>query len=240
MDTKQTQTAIIAISLIIALVAGASLSGCSTISKADCIVMDWFELGRTDGMSGKPRSTFQGRAKPCIKRGVIPDRAAYYKGHDEGLKIYCTEQHGFDLGKKGLPYVPICPDESGFRIGYDKGIILYCTEENGYTSGVNGLQYNYVCPPQLEVDFLRGYEKGHRLFQYRERVNQLENRLTHIQLQIRNKENFYNYDLSEEQMRQLRSDLKMLDIEYREVSRELRHANLELQDYEDSIGVHTY
>ena len=219
------------------LVASFSLSGCSTISKADCIVMDWFELGRTDGMSGKPRSTFQERAKPCLKHGVIPDRAAYYSGHDEGLVIYCTEQHGFDLGKKGLPYTTICPEESGFRAGYDEGIKLYCTEENGYLAGVNGWEYNYVCPPQLEADFLSGYERGRRLFEYRSRVKNLQNRLNHIEMQIRNKENFYRYDLSEEQMAQLRSELRMLDLEYREISRELRYATLELEAYEDSIGI---
>jgi hypothetical protein len=225
---------------LIVLVTSFSLSGCSTISKADCIVMDWFELGRTDGMSGNPRSTFQERAKPCLKRGVIPDRQAYYNGHDEGLAIYCTEQHGFDLGKKGLPYKPICPDDSGFRIGYDKGIQLYCTEKNGYSAGVNGWEYNHVCPPQLEVNFLKGYEKGRRLFEYRDRVKMLQNRLNHIQLQIRNKESFYNYDISDEQTIQLRSELRMLDIEYREVSRELRYATLELQDYEDSTRINVY
>lgn len=235
-DTKQTQTVKIAVSLAMVLIASFSLSGCSSISKADCIVMDWFELGRTDGMSGQPRSTFQERAKPCLKHGVIPDREAYYKGHDKGLEIYCTEQHGFDLGKKGQPYTPICPEESDFRTGYDKGLKFYCTEENGYLAGVNGLQYNYVCPPELEADFLRGYERGRRLFDYRSRVRNLQNRLDQIELQISNKESFYRYDLSEEQMTQLRSELRRLDLEYRQVSRELRYATLELQDYEDSVG----
>ena len=198
--------------------------------------MDWFELGRTDGMNGEPRSTFQERAKPCLKRGVIPDRAAYYSGHDEGLAIYCTERNGFDLGKKGLPYTTICPDESGFRTGYDEGIKLYCTEENGYLAGVNGWEYNYVCPPQLEADFMSGYQRGRRLFEYRNKVKHLESRLNHIELQIRNKESFYMYELSEEQMLQLRSEIRMLDLEYREVSRKLRYATLELKAYEDSVG----
>ena len=202
--------------------------------------MDWFERGRTDGMSGLPRSTFQERAEPCLKHGVIPDRTAYYKGHDEGLKVYCTEQQGFDLGRQGQPYRPICPKESGFRMGYDRGLKLYCTEESGYLAGVNGLDYNYVCAPPLESDFMRGYEKGRRLFDYRRRVRNLENRLTHIEIQIRNKESFYRYDLSESQRIQLSSELRMLDIEYREVSRELRYARIELENYEDSIGVMAY
>lgn len=237
MRTKQTQTALIVIYLIMALATAFLLGGCSTISKADCIVMDWLELGRTDGMQGNPRSTFQQRAKPCLERGVIPDRAAYYRGHDEGLALYCTEQQGFDLGSKGLPYTSICPEESGFRIGYNKGVKQYCTEQNGYSVGVKGWEYQHICPPQLEVEFLRGYAKGRRLFEYRNRVKVLEARLNQIELQIKNKENFYNYNLSEQQAMELRSELKQLDIEYREVSRELRYATRELQDYEDSIGI---
>ena len=197
--------------------------------------MDWFELGRTDGMSGNPRSTFQERAKPCLKHGVIPDRKAYYSGHDEGLTIYCTEQQGFDLGRRGQPYTPICTEESGFRIGYDNGIKLYCTEDNGYSVGVNGLKYNYVCPPQLEADFMRGYERGRQLFKYRGEIRDLENRLRHIELEIRNKESFYSYELSAEELRQLRSELRMLDIEYREVSHKLKHARHELEAYENLV-----
>ena len=240
MHLKQTQTTLIICSLSVVLVANLFLSGCSTLSKADCIVMDWFELGRTDGMNGKPRSTFQERAKPCLKHGVIPDRAAYYRGNDQGLAIYCSEEQGFDLGSEGLPYNPVCPDDSGFRIGYDKGIKLYCTDENGYLVGTNGWEYNRVCPPQLEVDFLRGYERGRRLFECREKVKTLENRLTHIELQIRNKESFYNYNLSDSQMVQLRSELRMLDIEYRETSRQLKYAILELEDCEASIKNRTF
>lgn len=240
MDTKQTQTALIAISLVVVLIASLSLSGCATMSKADCIAMDWFELGRTDGMIGKPRSTFQERAKPCLKHGIVPDRASYYRGHDEGLTIYCTEEQGFDLGKTGQLYTPICPEESGFRTGYDRGIQLYCTEEKGYQAGLNGQNYNFVCPPQLEADFLKGYERGRRLLEYKNQVRELENRLNYIEVQIRNKESFYRQNLSDEQMIQLRSELKMLDIEYREISRELRYAIQELEAYEDSIGINRF
>ena len=128
-------------------------SGCSTISRSDCIVMDWFELGRTDGMDGKPRSTFQERAKPCLKHGVIPDRQAYYAGHDEGLTVYCTEYNGFELGRQGQPYKSICPEDSSsdFKKGYDEGIKSYCTEENGYSIGASGRPYTNVCPSQLQA-----------------------------------------------------------------------------------------
>ena len=211
-------------------------SGCSTVSRTDCLLMDWYDLGRTDGMSGNPRSTFQERAKPCIKHGVIPDRKAYYKGHDEGISIYCTEQSGFDLGKNGLPYNLVCPNEDDFRVGYDKGLKLYCTEENGYLMGLNNKPYHYVCPPQLKTDFLSGYEKGQEMYRLRNAVKNLRNRLTLIDNQIRNKERIlFNHSFSDEEVRRIRSELRSFDIEYRNVSQELRYAIRDLEEYEDII-----
>ena len=222
--------------LLFVLVVFTFLNGCSTVSRTDCLLTDWYDLGRTDGMGGKPRSTFQQRAKPCIRHGVIPDRKAYYTGHDEGLSIYCTEQSGFDLGKNGLPYNPICPNDRDFRVGYDRGLKLYCTEENGYLIGVNGRQYNYVCPPQLEPDFIRGYEKGQKIYEYRAKVKSLENRLALIDHRIRFKEPMlYNDSLSDERISQIRSELRSLDIEYRRVSYELNYAIRDLEDYENSV-----
>ena len=42
------------------------LSGCATVSKEDCLLTDWFEIGRLDGIQGKSRTEFQKRAKPCL------------------------------------------------------------------------------------------------------------------------------------------------------------------------------
>ncbi len=32
----------------------ASFLGCATLSKNECLEADWFEIGRKDGMIGKP------------------------------------------------------------------------------------------------------------------------------------------------------------------------------------------
>ena len=113
------------------------LAGCASVSKEDCLLTDWFEMGRMDGMQGKPRTVFQNRAKPCLEHGINADRQAYYQGHDEGLKYYCTEQKGFELGRQGLAYKPVCPLqlEKDFKTGYQKGRELY-----GYESKIASLQ----------------------------------------------------------------------------------------------------
>ena len=83
--------------------------GCASVSKEDCQLTDWYEIGRSDGRQGRPRTAFQGRAKACLEHGINADRQAYYKGHDLGLQYYCTAEKGFELGQKGLPFNSVCP-----------------------------------------------------------------------------------------------------------------------------------
>ena len=48
--------------------------GCASISKEDCLLTDWYEIGRLDGRQGKHRTAFQGRAKACLEHGINADR----------------------------------------------------------------------------------------------------------------------------------------------------------------------
>jgi hypothetical protein len=200
--------------------------GCATVSKEDCLVTDWFEIGRVDGMQGTARTALQNRAKLCLEHGVNADRRAYYQGHDEGLKYYCTAQKGFELGRKGASYRSVCPLqlEKDFRAGYQNGIQLYCAEENGFELGRRGQAYRPVCPPELEPDFRTGYQKGQELYQYESKIASLQRRLKKIERKIRKREEeLYSGNLSDDQRTKIRSDLKSLDMEYRDVSRELKY-----------------
>jgi hypothetical protein len=202
------------------------LAGCATVSKEDCLVTDWFENGRMDGIQGKPRTEFQKRAKPCLGHGVHADRKAYYQGHDEGLKYYCTQQKGFELGRKGLAYNSVCPLqlEKDFRAGYQNGMQLFCSEESGFELGRRGRAYRYVCLPEFEPDFRTGYLKGRELYQYESKIASLQRRLQKIERKITKKEKqLYSEDLSDAQRAEIRSELKTLDLEYRDVSRELKY-----------------
>ncbi len=149
------------ISLVLIL---AIFNGCASISKEDCLLTDWYEIGRLDGRQGKHRTAFQGRAKACLEHGINADRQAYYKGHDLGLKYYCTEQNGFELGQQGRPYNAVCPIhlETGFRAGYNKGMQSFCSEQKGFDLGRRGQAYRYICPPEFEPVFRAGYDKAGR------------------------------------------------------------------------------
>ena len=127
--------------------------GCASVSKEDCLLTDWYEIGRVDGRQGKPRTTFQGRAKACLEHGISADRQAYYNGHDQGLRYYCSEQKGYEMGQKGLPYKSVCPLqlEPDFRAGYHKGIQSFCTGRRGFELGSHGQAYRHVCPPEFRA-----------------------------------------------------------------------------------------
>ncbi len=202
------------------------LAGCASVSKEDCLVTDWFEIGRMDGMQGKPRTVFQNRAKPCLEHGISADRQAYYRGHDEGLRYYCTEQKGFELGRQGLAYRSVCPIglEQGFRTGYQNGMRLYCSEENGFALGRRGQPYRYVCPPEFEPDFRAGYQRGKEVYEYESKIAALQRRLKKIERKIDKKEGqLYSDSLTDEQRAEIRSELRSLDLEYRDITRELKY-----------------
>ncbi len=206
------------------------VAGCASVSKEDCLLTDWYEIGRLDGRQGKPRTAFQGRAKACLEHGISADRQAYYKGHDLGLKYYCTEQVGFELGQKGLAYNAVCPLEleADFRAGYKRGMQLFCSEQKGYEMGLRGQAYRHVCPAEFEPEFRAGYDKGRAIYVYEAKIASLQQQLKNIERKINKKEKeLYAGNLSDVQRNKIRAELKNLDMKYRDVNRELKY----MEDY---------
>jgi hypothetical protein len=164
-----------------------SCFGCATLSKNECLQADWFEIGRRDGTMGNPRAVFQKHHEACIKHGAKADRDAYYAGRTEGLKSYCTEESGFEQGRRGRTY-------------------------------------KYVCPSEMESKFLTGYARGKELYKIESKIASLERRLKRIEKEIKMKEKkLYSSKLSDEMRNRIRSDIKALDLEYRDAARELKY-----------------
>jgi hypothetical protein len=202
------------------------VGGCASVSKEDCLLTDWYEIGRLDGRQGKPRTAFQGRAKACLEHGINADRQAYYDGHDLGLRYYCSEQKGFELGQKGLPYQSVCPLqlEPDFRAGYYKGIQSFCSGRKGFELGSQGQAYRYVCPLEFESEFRAGWENGRVVYEYESKVVSLQNQLGHIERKIHKKEKaLYAVNMTDEQRSKVRSELRNLDMKFRDASRELKY-----------------
>lgn len=53
-------------------------------------------------------------------------------------------------------------DREAYRSGRAQGLAQYCTVENGYRAGRAGRRYHRVCPPDVEPDFLQGFDRGRK------------------------------------------------------------------------------
>ena len=112
--------------IVLAAVAVLALSGCETMSHDDCLKGDWAGVGFKDGQDGRPYARLADHAKACAATGVRPDEAAYIRGRDEGLRLYCTPRGGFDAGRKGHAYADVCPKpDEAFLRGFEDGRIVH-------------------------------------------------------------------------------------------------------------------
>ena len=98
----------------------------------------------------------------------------------------------------------------------------FCTYDKGHSQGKSGKSYHYVCPPELEASFLAGYKKGRKVYEYHRKVTALENKLKTIDAEIQKKEKLlYSSKVGKERRAILRSEIRQLDIKYRNTVRDL-------------------
>jgi hypothetical protein len=104
---------------------------------------------------------------------------------------------------------------------------FYCSEENGFELGRRGRGYPNICPLELEPSFRTGYLKGKELYKYESKIASLQRRLEKLDRKISKKETeLYSDNPSDEQRTKIRSELKSLDLEYRDVSREIKYMEI--------------
>lgn len=102
-------------------------AGCATPTEQACRSADWYRLGRLDGFEGYPPGRLDARRETCAEYGIVPDAAAWFAGHEQGLGRYCTPQRGFEVGREGGNYRRVCPplDEPDFIRGFLLGRDVY-------------------------------------------------------------------------------------------------------------------
>lgn len=88
------------------------LSACGTMTKAECQVADWYQVGLSDGKTGKMWHHLADHAKSCAKAGIVPDKQAWEAGRQQGLQSYCTIGNAYQRGLKGISVGMACPAES--------------------------------------------------------------------------------------------------------------------------------
>ncbi len=97
-----------------------SLSGSRPLP---CSHMDWYEVGRLDGLSGAKPSKIEEHKLVCSGELSDLNEDMYMNGRDAGLVEYCSPQSGLEAGRKGDAYKNVCPThlEPQFLTSYRVG-----------------------------------------------------------------------------------------------------------------------
>lgn len=105
-------------------------------------------------------------------------------GYEDGASGYLTSRignHRKDCAKYG-----ITPDFKSYEEGRLEGLKEYCTPQKGYLLGRSGKQYNNVCSPELELSFLKGYQKGRSVYEAQIEVKKRKTDLRRMQNELNN------------------------------------------------------
>jgi hypothetical protein len=110
-----------------AILIALATSGCSTMSKSECLAVDWRTVGYEDGVAGYSGDRIAQHRKACAKYGVQTDLNQYQAGREQGLREYCKPANGYRLGSRGGSYGGVCPAdmEGGFVGAFEAGHQLY-------------------------------------------------------------------------------------------------------------------
>jgi hypothetical protein len=115
-------------SITVALGLGAlALSGCASLSQAECLSGDWRVIGYNDGASGQPPGRIGQHSEACARHGVAPNLDLWRIGYEDGLMSYCTRPSGFHVGVTGSAYHGVCSGDRAqeFLIAYRDGRAVY-------------------------------------------------------------------------------------------------------------------
>jgi len=104
-----------------------AMAGCASMSRNECVTVDWRTVGYEDGVMGRSGDRIGRYRKACADHGVAPDLDAYQAGRAEGLREYCQPDNGYRLGSSGAGYGASCPADlaPAFNAAYESGHELY-------------------------------------------------------------------------------------------------------------------
>jgi hypothetical protein len=115
----------------------ASLTGCASISKSECLSANWEDVGIRDGADGRAEEYLIQHSKSCARVAVVPDRGAWLKGREQGLERFCVPYRVFQIGEYGGGFDPaICRnfDQDRLVSAYEQGL-----EVNRLGNALNGI-----------------------------------------------------------------------------------------------------
>lgn len=114
------------------LAAVLGLSACTTMTKEECGVARWDDVGYRDGLAGRSLGRLDALAKDCAEAGVRVDTQAYVRGRDAGLQSFCQIPNATKMGLEGRIYEGSCPPhiDGEFRRRYQLGRDVFLARQN--------------------------------------------------------------------------------------------------------------
>ncbi|WP_349357296.1 DUF2799 domain-containing protein [Stappia sp.] len=107
------------------------LSGCATVSKAQCEAGQWEVMGINTALAGKGPDRFYKIQEDCGRHGIAADEILFVKGWEGGRRTYCSPQTGFRDGQRGSRPGFGCPEDlaDDYRDAYGLGTRIRRVEE---------------------------------------------------------------------------------------------------------------
>ncbi len=84
------------------------LFSCASLTEEECQVADWYDIGVTDGAEGRGTDRIEAHRRSCADIGVTPDLEAWLKGRTAGLRLYCTPEKAYRVGRDGRSIAEGC------------------------------------------------------------------------------------------------------------------------------------
>lgn len=88
------------------------LSGCESMSPAECATANWRERGIQDGGQGHTDRAADYH-ESCAKASIPIDLENYRAGRAQGLQSYCRLSNAINEGLAGHGYSDVCPSPAG-------------------------------------------------------------------------------------------------------------------------------
>jgi len=173
---------------------GALLASCETMSAEQCAAADWGSLGYSDA-AGAANDRFADRAQSCADKGFQPDQSAYYDGFANGMRAFCTPEHGFQFARNGGSFSGTCAADLAEDFSY------------AYADG------RRVHDAQSEVDNARS------------QISSIESRRNQIDEDLRDRQNALRDATTDEDRQRLQGNIDDLRRRRRDANEDLRVAN---------------
>jgi hypothetical protein len=138
------------------------VSGCASMSKEECTVVNWYALGYSSGIKGQGMERFESTQQACADYQIKADFAGFNDGYQAGLAKFCIADRGYKLASTGKAYLNVCPSSEypAFYEAFQKGLTAFCSQDNGKKRAANGQNIDKQCEVTRFPKYHEGYSSG--------------------------------------------------------------------------------